>query len=346
MEPADKTLEQAAHEIIDQWIEDLIRRITSGDSSAPQRGLWDRFKGGLFNLFLGRQGKTAEKYNPYYLRNKFGDDLGVEESINLTLSDYANIKSAVFLTESKVADGVVVSEATYDKLKIVIMLRTAAKELKERLGPLLSKYSGVSVPAEPAAAETKPKDPDPAGVAPSTKPKDPDPAGVAPSTKPKDPDPAGAAPSTKPKDPDPAGVAPSTKPKVPAVAAKDSEVSAPTVKPVAPENDELSEESSMKKILSKMIQGKKTKEEILGAVEKGIIEGLLEKIDKGSIKRAKRFWGDYKTAASPNVEDLKDHVINHLANTILFISHRGKVETRFGGIDEKLLKTIALDSMK
>jgi hypothetical protein len=138
----EESLEQVVSAIIDKWVNELIGKLLSAGSSAPQRGLWDRFKGGLHNLFLGRTGDLAKKYNPYYLKNKYGDDLGATESYRLTLSDYADVRSTIGRAESKIQESMILSESDSSKLRFVVLIRKAAEELKEKLVPVLSRYSG------------------------------------------------------------------------------------------------------------------------------------------------------------------------------------------------------------
>jgi len=152
-------LEKLISDKIDKWANDLIEKIVSG-GSGNQRGLWDRFKGGLYNLFLGRTGKLAKKHNPYYWQNKFGDDLGSQVEESLTLSSYGKIKSAIESTELKVENQLNLFEADHDRLKIVITIRTAANELKNELIGLLKSYPGAAdsiergegTPAKPIGA--------------------------------------------------------------------------------------------------------------------------------------------------------------------------------------------------
>lgn len=147
-------LEKEASDIIDSWVEELIGKLLSAGSEGSKRGLWDRFKGGLYNLFLGRTGSLAQKYNPYYSRNKYGDNLGVKEENALTLSDYNTIKTAIVYAESYVNRSLLIMESDSNKLKFVVMIRQAAKELKQKLMPILSKYSATAKNSEDGTSNT------------------------------------------------------------------------------------------------------------------------------------------------------------------------------------------------
>ena len=144
-------------DIVDAWVSDLVKRLISRDSMAPKRGLWDRFKGGISNLVYGRDNKS----NPYYWRNRFGDDLGVEESFFpgfFTLSEYGKIRFFVEEAEKKVSEALLLSEesseGSAEKLKIVRILRAAGEDLKNKLSAALA---GKKIPKADPAGEAKGK---------------------------------------------------------------------------------------------------------------------------------------------------------------------------------------------
>lgn len=131
--------------MVDQWLSDLIKYLAQGGSSAPKRGLWDRFKAGASNLFYGRDNKE----NPYYYINRFGDDFGSEgswrdstksECFNpgmFTLREYGLIKGAVEMAEAKAEQAFLLAEAEFGNLRIVSMLKQAATELKSKISSLI-----------------------------------------------------------------------------------------------------------------------------------------------------------------------------------------------------------------
>lgn len=143
---------KAMSKMVDDWVAELISKLTSKNFSGPKRGLWDRFKGGLHNIFYGRDNEE----NPYYWRNRFGDDLGVSEQPRkrLSLSEYAGLKDAVNKAE-QIVDGLLIEDASpVENLKIVKTLRTAAEDLKKRLAVLFS-----AAPSGPSPSSVPPKRP-------------------------------------------------------------------------------------------------------------------------------------------------------------------------------------------
>jgi hypothetical protein len=124
-------VKQEISKIIDQWVDDTLRNkiITPQMDPSKQRGLWDRFKGGLSNLWHGRNNQN----NPYYWKNRFGDDMGAQESFDpsvFTLNEYSLIKSMIDETEKKINESL---PADTEKLKIVKVIKQSAEELKQKL---------------------------------------------------------------------------------------------------------------------------------------------------------------------------------------------------------------------
>ena len=91
-----KELSNEISAAIDSWVSDLIRSLVSEPMNpALKRGLWDRFKGSVSNIWHGGRTNTN---NPYYWKNRFGDELGAQESFNpsfLNLKQYYEIRSIV-----------------------------------------------------------------------------------------------------------------------------------------------------------------------------------------------------------------------------------------------------------
>jgi hypothetical protein len=114
-----------------------------GASGTPkQRGLWDRFKNTMANLWHGRSGQD----NPYYWQNKLGDDLGVaHESFNpipFNLHEYKYLKEVCDSLEVELNELVDPLKGT-ENLRISRLIDIKAQELKKRL---FSIFTGIKLP--------------------------------------------------------------------------------------------------------------------------------------------------------------------------------------------------------
>lgn len=127
-----QAIKQEIGKIVDQWVNDLVKEKIATPQINPnyQRGLWDRLKGSLSNLWYGRYNQD----NPNYWKNRFGDDLGTkEESFDIsvfTLSDYKEIKCAIEETEKVINEN---TSPDVEKLRIVKVIKSAAEDLKQKL---------------------------------------------------------------------------------------------------------------------------------------------------------------------------------------------------------------------
>jgi hypothetical protein len=157
----ENELSKAISGMVDDWVGGLIRRLLARGSAGPKRGLWDRFKGGISNLIYGRDKES----NPYYWRNRFGDDLGAQAKEHfdpsfLTLSQYGSIKRIIEEAEKKAEEAFLLKQENSggeENLQIVRVLRSAADELKQKL---LSFFSGQSL--QPAKKPNQSPPPKPA----------------------------------------------------------------------------------------------------------------------------------------------------------------------------------------
>ena len=209
----EKEIIDIVSKVVDDWVDDFIGTLVSSDLSGPKRGLWDRFKGGFANLVYGRD----HKKNPYYWKNRFGDDLGVQEHFGieaLTLSEYSLVRSAVEDVESEVKSLISLCEedaSAVEKLRIVKMIRASAQALKTKVISALT--GSAPTPTTPAPKSPAPTTPAPKSPVPTTPaPKSPAPTTPAPTT----PAPKSPAPTTPaPKSPktEPITTEPITKPK-------------------------------------------------------------------------------------------------------------------------------------
>jgi hypothetical protein len=141
--------------IVDKWAsEELMNKIVS-PTIAPEnkRGLWDRFKGGLSNIWYGLRGGRYNPENPYYWKNRFGDDLGVKESFNpsvFTIKEYKEIRSVIEATEQQINESL---PPGADKLRIVQIIKQAAENLKKQLKDIFARKCDVESPSSPVVAQ-------------------------------------------------------------------------------------------------------------------------------------------------------------------------------------------------
>lgn len=118
--------------VIDQWVNDLIKQkiaTPSVDQKYQRNNLWDRLKGSLSNLWYGRYNQQ----NPNYWRNRFGDELGAQESYDpraFSLQEYKVLKSVVEKTENFILEN---TSPEIEKLRIVQIIRSSAEKLKQDL---------------------------------------------------------------------------------------------------------------------------------------------------------------------------------------------------------------------
>lgn len=168
-------IKQQINAVVDRWVNDTISSMTTGRPGVQPRGIWDRLKGTFYNLRYGRDDK---KNNPYYWRNRFGDDLGSQAEscspINLTLSEYNVLRSAVGATEQIINE---VDSSETEKLRLVQVIRRAAEDLKSRLHSILDSWE-TSDDAPSPAPETSPS-PKTAPISPEPGEEEPVAAGTA-----------------------------------------------------------------------------------------------------------------------------------------------------------------------
>ncbi|RTK96614.1 MAG: hypothetical protein EKK64_03250 [Neisseriaceae bacterium] len=146
--------------IVDSWTQELISLLlksSSGSGSGAKRGLWDRFKGTVSNLWHGRDGES----NPYKWVNKFGDNLGQRESFSL--EQYKNLKETCDILEHQINEDV-------ENLRIFQLIKSAAAKLKQDLHTALVSKPEISnsgnATIAPVAADSRPKNPSPVAAEP------------------------------------------------------------------------------------------------------------------------------------------------------------------------------------
>jgi hypothetical protein len=161
-------IKQQINAVVDRWVNDTISSLTTGKPGVQPRGIWDRLKGTFYNL---RYGREDQKNNPYYWRNRFGDEMGAQESqspIGMTLSEYNILRSAVGATERVVNE---VDSSGVEKLRLVQVIRRAAEDLKSRLHSILDSWEtpdAASAPETSPAPKTAPISPEPGEEEPAT----------------------------------------------------------------------------------------------------------------------------------------------------------------------------------
>jgi hypothetical protein len=167
-------IKQQINAVVDRWVNDTISSLTTGKPGVQPRGIWDRLKGTFYNLRYGRDDKQN---NPYYWRNRFGDEMGAQESQSpkgMTLSEYNVLRSAVGATERVVNE---VDSSETEKLRLVQVIRRAAEDLKSRLHSILDSWETSDAAPSPAPAPENSPAP-----APKTAPITPEPGEEEPAT--------------------------------------------------------------------------------------------------------------------------------------------------------------------
>lgn len=132
--------------LVDGWIADLKRTLMNpitGDGQ--QRGLWDRFKNTMSNLWHGRYKQS----NPYFWQNKLGDDLGATEAFQpnpLSLSEYKSLREVVDSIEEIISEAVPTGT---ENLRINRLIDMKAQELKEKLRGIIMNQPHTDTPTSP-----------------------------------------------------------------------------------------------------------------------------------------------------------------------------------------------------
>jgi hypothetical protein len=128
-------------QMVDDWAGELKREIITGAKPA-KRGMWDRFKNLLSNVWYGRHNPD----NPYQWINKYGDDLGQsvpktegirEETLQLSLNDYKNLREVCENLENQINEENL-PEGT-PNLRIIQIIDSHANILKQKLKDIFAK---------------------------------------------------------------------------------------------------------------------------------------------------------------------------------------------------------------
>ena len=149
-ESINSTIDQA----IDSWIKSLKMALVT--QSPAKRGLWDRFKNTVANVWHGREGEA----NPYKYVNKFGDQLGQpekSESVLLHLSDYTELRTICESLEQLINEDENALAGT-ENLRLMQIIDQKAKQLKDALKNIVNRQnpSPSNVQSEPVATAAIP----------------------------------------------------------------------------------------------------------------------------------------------------------------------------------------------
>lgn len=148
--------------LVVQWTNDLKKQLYSGEAQVKPRSLWDRFKGGLSNLWYGRQNAQ----NPYYWRNRLGDELGVRQesrqfnTLPFTLEEYKELREFFDTFEMQLKEEYEETPQTAN-LRINQIINAKANELRQKLDNLLNQHvqSGALAQIANAAQTSSPETP-------------------------------------------------------------------------------------------------------------------------------------------------------------------------------------------
>jgi hypothetical protein len=118
-------ISSAIDDVVNQWISDLKHEIITG-SSIQNRGIWDRFKNFVANVWHGYDNKK----NPYYSINKLGYGLGSENK-NESLKSYNDLRETCESLEGKI------NEEDLSNLRIMQIIDKHAALLKTKMKEVL-----------------------------------------------------------------------------------------------------------------------------------------------------------------------------------------------------------------
>jgi hypothetical protein len=111
--------------VVNQWISDLKRELITG-SSIQNRGIWDRFKNFIANVWHGYDNEN----NPYYSINKLGYGLGSKDK-NESMKSYNDLRETCQSLESKI------NEEDLSNLRIMQIIDKHANMLKTKMKEIL-----------------------------------------------------------------------------------------------------------------------------------------------------------------------------------------------------------------
>ena len=168
------SVQAQVNQIVDAWVSELKRLLISPQTGDTRRGVWDRFKNSMANMWHGRYNTS----NPYFWKNKLGDDLGAVDDIgpdnpeptkehfnpnNLSLADYKSLKDICESLEEQLNEDIPGTE----NLRLVRIIDNKAKELKQKLTSIVTGEAPAAqdqpnespIEPTPVAAPSEPEEP-------------------------------------------------------------------------------------------------------------------------------------------------------------------------------------------
>lgn len=153
------------NKMVDAWIYDLKKTLINPATAGNQRGIWDRFKNWMSNMWHGRYNAQ----NPYMWQNKLGDDLGRQNEVfehfnpnKFSLYEYRDIKNICDSLEESINEEMNQEIPGTEKLKLVNIINQKAQELKSGLQKIiLSKDQNSPAAPSQVAPPSPSKDPAP-----------------------------------------------------------------------------------------------------------------------------------------------------------------------------------------
>lgn len=136
--------------LVDAWIYELKKSLI-GSATSPEnrRGVWDRFKNWMSNMWHGRY----DPKNPYSWQNKLGDDLGrqteayIPNPNDFNLNEYKEVKQICDSLEKSLNEEEIPGT---EKLKMINIINQKAQELKDVLKKIINNKNQNIQPQTPA----------------------------------------------------------------------------------------------------------------------------------------------------------------------------------------------------
>lgn len=139
-----KTLLDRIPQEVDRMVAQLKSSLINPVSRpGAKRGLWDRFKNTMSNLWWGRQNQD----NPYFWKNKLGDDLGHTESVHhgllVPIEEYRILKNQCKILEEQLE--ILLEADNFENLAMAKIINQWGEQLKGLLVQIVKDYIGPSV---------------------------------------------------------------------------------------------------------------------------------------------------------------------------------------------------------
>lgn len=146
---------QSFSSLVDEFIAELKRQLINPMTNpSARRGVWDRIKGWWSNLWHGRYNQN----NPYFWKNKLGDDLAATENVShITLYEYRILQEEAALLEEEMAK--FTPPAGAENLALLRIVDRWGDRFKQRVMDLVNQKLPKVEPAAPVqpAATSEPE---------------------------------------------------------------------------------------------------------------------------------------------------------------------------------------------